>query len=102
LENAGASVVTAESAPAALAAIEKHSFNVILSDVGLPEQDGLALMREIRARGHAAEALPAVALTGYASSSDARLATAAGFQAHLAKPVDAAELLLVIAQLARR
>jgi CheY-like chemotaxis protein len=96
LEGAGATVETADSAAAALEVIQQRNFDVVVSDIGLPIQDGFALMREVRARGFAAEALPAIALTGYASSSDARRSSAAGFQMHLAKPVDAQALVRAI------
>ncbi|MGC4087691.1 MAG: ATP-binding protein [Polyangiaceae bacterium] len=96
LEGAGATVQTADSAAAALESIQSQSFDVVVSDIGLPQQDGFALMREVRARGFVAEKLPAIALTGYASSSDARRSTAAGFQMHLAKPVDAQALVRAI------
>ena len=60
---------------------------------------GLDLMREIRARGHLASQLPAIALTGYAGRHDVHLVTAAGYQKHLAKPVDAATLLRTVSAL---
>lgn len=100
LESAGALVETADSAPAALAVLDSRRFDVLVSDIGLPEQDGHALVREVRARGHTGNALPAIALTGYATSADATLCAAAGFQMHLAKPVDARELVRSIARLA--
>ncbi|MFZ5896148.1 MAG: ATP-binding protein [Myxococcota bacterium] len=96
LEGAGATVETADSAAAALEVIQKRPVDVLVSDIGLPVQDGFALMREVRARGFAADTLPAIALTGYASSSDARRSTAAGFQMHMAKPVDAQALVRAI------
>jgi CheY-like chemotaxis protein len=68
----------------------------------MPERDGYELMREIRALGHRAEDLPAVAVTAFASPEDRQRALAAGFQVHLAKPVDPRELAHVIASLAGR
>lgn len=102
LEGAGATVKTADSAAAALEVIQKERFDVLVSDIGLPFQDGFALMREVRARGFGADALPAIALTGYASSSDARRSSAAGFQVHMAKPVDAQALVRAIKTLSER
>lgn len=96
LEGAGATVQTADSAAAALEVIQTQRFDVVVSDIGLPVQDGFALIREVRARGFGAEVLPAIALTGYASSSDARRSSAAGFQMHMAKPVDAQSLVRAI------
>jgi CheY-like chemotaxis protein len=100
LESAGAEVHTADGAPSALSLLGRQKFDLMVSDIGLPEQDGHALMREVRARGFGPSELPAVALTGYATSSDATLSTAAGYQMHMAKPVDAAELVRAIARLA--
>ena len=102
LESAGCLVSTAESAETALAALEKGDFGLVVSDIGLPDQDGLELMREIRARGYGSDRLPAIALTGYAGLHDARLVTAAGYQRHLAKPVDIPGLLRAAAELGRK
>jgi len=92
LEQAGASVDGATSAEEALAALARDKYDLMVSDIGLQDEDGLHLMREVRARGHAATRLPAIALTGYAGRHDAHLVTAAGYQKHLAKPVDAGTL----------
>jgi PAS domain S-box-containing protein len=92
LEKAGAIVTTADSAEGALQALESGSFDLMVSDIGLQDQDGLALMREVRARGYTARQLPAIALTGYAGRHDVQLVSAAGYQKHLAKPVDATHL----------
>ncbi len=99
LERAGARVIGADSAERALQLLEQGSFDIMISDIGLQDQDGLDLMREIRARGHVAAKLPAVALTGYAGRHDVHLVSAAGYQKHLAKPVDAATLLKTISSL---
>jgi PAS domain S-box-containing protein len=93
LEKSGAEVTTADSAERALAALESGAFDLMVSDIGLQDQDGLQLMREVRARGHAAARLPAIALTGYAGRHDVHLVSAAGYQKHLAKPVDATHLI---------
>jgi CheY-like chemotaxis protein/anti-sigma regulatory factor (Ser/Thr protein kinase) len=102
LESEGAVVEVAESAVAALAHLDRASFDVLVSDLGLPEQDGFALIREVRARGRSAAALPAIALTGYADRDSANLSRAAGFQVHIGKPVDARELVTAIARAAHR
>ncbi|HEY6078548.1 MAG TPA: ATP-binding protein, partial [Polyangiaceae bacterium] len=73
LESAGAQVTAAGSAEAALAALDSGTFQLMISDIGLQDQDGLELMREVRARGHRAAELPAIALTGYAGRHDIRL-----------------------------
>jgi CheY-like chemotaxis protein len=101
LESAGAQVTTAASAEAALNALKGEKFDLMISDIGLQDQDGLELMREVRARGHRGAELPAIALTGYAGRHDIRLVNAAGYQKHLAKPVDAADLLRTALALVR-
>lgn len=101
LEQAGASVVGASSAEEALEALERETFELMVSDIGLQDQDGLHLMREVRARGHLAARLPAIALTGYAGRHDVHLVSAAGYQRHLAKPVDAATLIRTADELLR-
>ena len=96
LEVAGAEVRTAGSTPAALDVLASWTPDVLLSDIGLPGEDGYGLLQRVRARegnGH----LPAVALTAYAQAQDRSRALAAGFQAHVAKPVEAGELLRVLA-----
>ncbi len=69
-----------------------------MSDIGLPQIDGYDLIRRIRGLGDAAGGgLPAIALTAYASSEDRTRALRAGYQTHLAKPVEPAELLATVA-----
>jgi signal transduction histidine kinase len=76
--------------------------DVLLSDLGMPDQDGFDLIRQLRANGHHPGDLPAVALTAFVQNHDAHLALSAGFQVHLSKPVDPHELTSVIARLAGR
>jgi PAS domain S-box-containing protein len=102
LERRGAVVQAAESATEALELLDGGSFDVLISDIGLPGTDGYGLIRQVRARGFAARDLPAVALTAFARAEDRRLALSAGFQSHVSKPVDAAELGAVIASLTGR
>jgi len=93
LEEAGAAVVQARSAREALAALDSAGpFTVVLSDIGMPDMDGYAFMRHIRSRDSGAD-VPAIALTAYARPQDSDLARRAGYQEHLAKPVDQARLL---------
>ena len=68
----------------------------------MPDQDGYDLIREVRGRGFSARDLPAVALTAFARSEDRRRAMLAGFQVHVAKPVDPDELVAVVASLVGR
>jgi two-component system CheB/CheR fusion protein len=88
LERAGALVTMASSGQEALDAIDKGTtFALIISDIGMPEIDGYAFLRRVRANDLMAK-VPAIALTAYARASDAESARRAGFQEHLAKPVD--------------
>jgi CheY-like chemotaxis protein len=99
LEHRGARVDTVQTAAAALSKLRDQSYDVLVSDLGLPDQDGLALMQEARARGHLGPSLRAVALTGYASEADARLCKAAGFELHLVKPIGPWEVARAITRL---
>jgi CheY-like chemotaxis protein len=90
LKDAGASVTSVRSAREALAA--RGPFDVIVSDIGMPEVDGYSLVRRIRSRDQGAD-VPALALTAYAREVDAERALRAGFQEHLAKPVEHGKLL---------
>ena len=103
LEESGASVAVAGNAADALRAFGARKPDVILSDIGMPGQDGYALIRALRSleRG-AGQPTPAAALTAMVRSEDRRRALMAGFQTHLAKPVDPLELLAVVASLAGR
>ena len=92
LGNAGAKVTAVHSAREALAA--PGPFDVILSDIGMPEMDGYTLVRRVRSRDTRAD-IPAIALTAYARAEDAERALRAGYQEHLTKPVDAGKLLEV-------
>jgi CheY-like chemotaxis protein len=81
-------VVTASSAYEALQALDVGGpFEVIISDIGMPEVDGYTFLRRVRSRAAGAD-VPAIALTAYARAEDAEGARRAGFQEHLAKPVD--------------
>jgi signal transduction histidine kinase/CheY-like chemotaxis protein len=99
----GAQVSTAASAAEALAEIDRRLPDVLVSDISMPHEDGLALIRQVRARVPArGGAIPAVAITACASFSDGRSAKAAGFQAHVVKPFEPSEVATVTAHLAQR
>jgi PAS domain S-box-containing protein len=99
----GADVRLAGSAREALEAIDDQTPDVLLSDIEMPEIDGYALMRTVRERAPDKGGLvPAAALTAYARSEDRLRALRAGYQVHLAKPVEPAELAAVVASLAGR
>jgi signal transduction histidine kinase len=101
LGGAGARVTAAASAAAALGALEGELPDVLVVDLGMPGEDGYALLRQVRALPAArGGALPAAALTAYARAEDRARALAAGFQIHLAKPVDPPELVAAVAGLA--
>jgi signal transduction histidine kinase/CheY-like chemotaxis protein len=100
LQQLGAVVVTAASARAAVEALASGRTDVLVSDLGMPDEDGFDLIRQLRNDGHDAKALPAVALTAFVQPDDARRALAAGFQVHLPKPVDPHDLTSAIARLA--
>ncbi len=97
----GAEVAEAASAAEAMPLVESSRPDILVSDIGMPNEDGYDLIRRIRTR-LAAKALPAVALTAFARSEDRRRALLAGFQTHVAKPVDPAELVAVVASLVER
>jgi CheY-like chemotaxis protein len=75
--------------------------DVLVSDVGMPGEDGYALIASVRDTGTEVGQIPAVALTAYASRDDKVRLLSAGFQAHVPKPVDPAELIAVVASLGR-
>ncbi|MGC1392830.1 MAG: ATP-binding protein, partial [Coleofasciculaceae cyanobacterium] len=105
LEQEGCIVTEAASAREALAILSAspREFDVLLSDVSMPEEDGYTLIRQVRAlSAEAGGQIPAAALTAYAGSQDQEKAIAAGFQMHLAKPVELLQVALVVATLAGR
>ena len=103
LEDRGALVRMAGSVAQALELLTADPPDVLVSDIGMPGQDGFALIRLLRARPAVQGGkVPAVALTAYARSEDRLKVILEGFQAHLAKPVEAAELLALVASLAGR
>jgi CheY-like chemotaxis protein len=101
LENHEADVVTATSARDALAVIGAIKPDILISDIGLPEMDGYQFLEEVRRREAAdGGGVPAIALTAFARSDDRTRALLAGYQAHLAKPVESSELLATVASFA--
>ena len=101
LELAGAVVAAAGSVHEALALLDTIRPDVIVSDVGMPDEDGFALIRRVRAREVEGEgSVPAIALTGYVRLEDRARLLAAGFQQHVRKPVEPGEIVAAIASLA--
>ena len=102
LQNLGALVTTARSAEDALRLLETSQPDVLISDIGMPGMDGYQFMRRMRAAEPKNRRTPALALTAFARPDDRKHAILAGYQAHLAKPFDMAELAIVVAGLVGR
>lgn len=99
LSRCGATVTAVASAAEAMAALTQSSPDVLVSDIGMPNENGYELISRIRTLGNK---VPAVALTAYTKTEDRMRALAAGFNTYVAKPVEPAELALVIASLVER
>jgi CheY-like chemotaxis protein len=102
LERAGAVVVAASSVREAIGALPAVRPEVLVSDLGMPDQDGFDLIRQVRALGYDANKLPAVALTAFAQSNHSDAALQAGFQMHVPKPADPHVLIAIIARVTGR
>jgi signal transduction histidine kinase/ActR/RegA family two-component response regulator len=98
LESAGASVEVAATAKEARREMLADAPDVLISDIRMPEEDGYSLIRSLRGAGIET---PAIALTAYARTEDADEARSAGFQMHLAKPIDATQLVDAVATVVR-
>lgn len=97
LEQAGAKVATSPSASEALLTLTRFQPDVLLSDIGMPDMDGYMLLRQVRALPpEQGSQVPAIALTAYAGEIDYQQAMAAGFQQHLAKPIEPQKLIQAI------
>jgi len=103
LKECGSEVIITRSAAEALAAIEQYKPDILISDLGMPDEDGYSLIEKIRALpSERGGDIPAAALTAYARAEDRMRVLRSGFQFHLPKPVDSAELVTVVASLAGR
>lgn len=103
LKRHGARVTSTKSAAEALNVFSDEPPDLMISDIGMPDEDGYQLMRKIRARpGEQGGLIPAIALTGYASRKDQERALDAGYQQHIAKPIEQTELIAAIAVLVGR
>jgi CheY-like chemotaxis protein len=99
LEEQGATVRVAASAAEALQQISESLPDIVISDIGMPKMDGYALMRQVRTSlSKQGKMIPAIALTAYAGDVNEQQALSAGFQRHLAKPIEPEQLLKTIAQ----
>jgi signal transduction histidine kinase/ActR/RegA family two-component response regulator len=103
LQEAGAVVTAASSVAAALAVLATTAISVVISDVGMPVEDGYTFLRRLRAEAPVAvRQIPALALTAYARAEDRQRAASAGFQEHAAKPIDPDRLVATVAALVGR
>jgi CheY-like chemotaxis protein len=98
----GADVACAGSAAEAMDAIEDFGPSVLVSDIGMPGEDGYSLLRRLRESGVQPEELRAIAVTAFARADEPEQALAAGYELHLAKPVEVDELAAAVANLAHR
>jgi CheY-like chemotaxis protein len=99
LQSRGAVIEFASSAAEALDSVSKQKPDVMIADIGMPQEDGYDLIRKVRAveGEHSGKRLSAIALTAYASAADRDQALAAGYDVHLAKPVGPGDLTHAVA-----
>jgi CheY-like chemotaxis protein len=103
LTRQGSEVVTAASSEEAVAKLESGGYDLLVSDIGMPKEDGYDLIRRVRSLpAERGGRIPAVALTAYARPEDRQRALSSGYQLHMAKPIEAAELIDVMARLSRQ
>ena len=103
LEHHGASVTALHSVDEVVAQVQQGQVDVLVSDIGMPGEDGYALIKRVRQLGRAQHGnIPAIALTAYARAEDRVRAVSAGFQMHVAKPVEPIELVTMVASAAGR
>lgn len=101
LKDSEAVVTTASSASEAMEHVLRETPDVLLSDIGMPKEDGYALIRRIRKLGGDRGRIPAIALTAYARNEDRAKAIQAGYQLHMSKPVEAFKLVAMVATLVK-
>jgi CheY-like chemotaxis protein len=103
LESAGADVVTVASGETALERLESDRPHVLISDLRMPQMDGFQFIRQIRQlTDQGLRRIPAAALTAYARSGDRAKSLRAGYEMHLSKPIEPAELVAAVGELSRR
>ena len=98
LEQAGCKAVMAVSAREALTLAQREHFDLVISDISMPEMDGYALAKALRSLSGYSE-VPMIAITGFSEYEDRDKALAAGFDAHVKKPIDASRLIELIEEL---
>ena len=100
LDYCEAKATSASSVDEALEILQTENFDILISDIGMPERDGYDLIKAVRALSAEENGrIPAIALTAYARVEDRLKALSSGFQMHVPKPIEPAELLAVIASL---
>ncbi len=99
LEDAQANVMVASSAQEALELVTQEAPDILISDIGMPHEDGYELIRKIRILSETVRRIPAVALTAYARAEDRKRALLAGYQMHIVKPIEPSELIAVVSSL---
>jgi PAS domain S-box-containing protein len=99
LHERGAIPVSIADAQVALESLQNDSFDLLLSDIGMPDMDGYGLIKRVRELSSPMGRIPAIAVTAYARAEDRQRSLLAGFQMHIAKPVEAPELIAAIASL---
>jgi PAS domain S-box-containing protein len=97
-QSRGYETILCDSALEAMRIADRDVFDILISDIAMPAMDGLRLIADLRQKA-GLETIPAIALTGYASQNDAETAIAAGFDMHLSKPIDPAELVAAVERL---
>jgi CheY-like chemotaxis protein len=102
LQTEGAAVHCVLSASEAVPLLERETFDMLISDIGMPEQDGFEFIVSVRRMPDPIGSIPAIAVTAFARPEDRIAALQAGYNMHIAKPLDARELLTVIARLKQR
>lgn len=103
LEQQGAQVIEASSSKQALEIIKESIPDVLISDIGMPDEDGYSFLKKVRSLPQDKGGnVPALALTAYTKEEDRELAIAAGFQMHLGKPLDITELVQAVFQLSTK
>ncbi len=103
LADVGAVVITARSADEGIALVRTQLPDVVVSDIGMPEKDGYAMLKAVRAlSAEEGGRTPAIALTAFARSEDRTRALLSGYQVHIAKPIEPHELVVTIASLTGR
>jgi len=102
LTSQGAFVATANGAAAGLMALNHRRFDLLVSDIAMPCEDGYSLIAKVRQHDPPGIRMPAVALTAYARAEDRLRALEAGFQQHVPKPISPEELIAVVASMTGR